>query len=162
VQILAFRVYRSSDGSGWIGISPDLPAEGGELTYVDQDVRPGVVYAYEFELLGPGGPAGRYGPVEYTLPGVEALWCKVSPQPGADEAAVTFGLPAPGDVLLRVFDPAGREVGGASWPGLARGTYTKTWQARDSAGRALRSGTYWLRLETPAGSRGVRWSLVRR
>ncbi len=157
VGAVGFRVYRQTAGSAWVCISPTLPATTGAVKFVDTGALPGIPYSYEVEVLGPTGPAGRWGPVSFERGAVTSLAFRVDPNPGRGVAGLAFALPRAGNVTLRVFDATGREVSRSVWPGLAPGTYLRAWEARGVSGRMLPSGAYWLRLVTPSGVRTARW-----
>jgi flagellar hook assembly protein FlgD len=55
-------------------------------------------------------------------------------------------------VDLAVHDVAGRLVARLCAGDLPAGEHRFRWRGRDDAGRAVASGTYYLRLRTPAGS----------
>jgi hypothetical protein len=88
-------------------------------------------------------------------------WLCVNPNPGKENANIVFHLPIGGDVTLRAFDVAGREVTRKLWKGVNAGTYVRTWEARDDTGRLLPPGAYWLQLQTAVGVKTSRWTLVR-
>ncbi len=156
-----FLVYRRAPGEDWKCVSPPLYAEGQECHWVDREAEPGILFEYEVEVIGPSGPAGRWGPVSFELHAVTRLWFRVSPNPGRGSANLAFGLPRAGDVVLHVFDAAGREVAREEWTGLRAGTHLREWEAWDGSGSELPSGSYWLRLETPAGLKTIRWTVMR-
>lgn len=72
------------------------------------------------------------------------------PNPFRGACRFTIAAPAPGDVAVRIFDPAGRQV-----RCLAMQAAGACWDGRDDAGRELPSGAYRVRVETPEGSRAL-------
>ncbi|MBX2989534.1 MAG: VCBS repeat-containing protein [Bacteroidetes bacterium] len=64
------------------------------------------------------------------------------PNPFNPSTQITFTIPAPGSVRLRVFDILGKEVAVLVHETKAAGTYTVSWNAK-----ALGSGVYFYRLE---------------
>ena len=161
IDALGFSVYRRTEGEDWICLIEGLPASDGSLEYLDAGAVPGVLYEYEVEVFGSVGPVGRWGPVAYMMPEISILSFRVRPHPGTGQARLDFRLPQAGDVMLRVFDPAGREVAGEEWPNLPAGRHDRVWEAVDRSGSPLGSGLYWLRLETATEARTVRWTVVR-
>ena len=161
VSAAGFRVYRQASGSGWVLISPTLPRSSGPMTYLDSAAAPGIPYTYEVEVLGPAGPSGRWGPVTYTRGPGTRFYFRVSPNPGWAGASLSFGLPRAGDVSFRVFDLAGRSVLRDIWAGQRAGSRVMSWDGQAADGRPLPAGTYWLRLDTAAGSKTVRWVSVK-
>jgi hypothetical protein len=168
VQAAGFRVYRrvvsppgEESGSEWTCLATLLPTWDETIRFVDSEAERGVLYEYEVEVVGPGGPAGRWGPARGQLPET-ALFFRVHPNPARGNATtLAFGLPTRGTVALRVFDPEGQEVGGRVWRDLRAGSHEERCTLTGRRGRPLPSGAYWLRLETPAGTRQTRWTVLR-
>jgi hypothetical protein len=159
-----FRLYRRTNGDEWLCVAPLLRSVGGIARYVDADVQPGIVYEYEIEAMGPSGPAGRWGPIAIQASGPLSLRLGLFPNPTADVARVSFALPRTGDVTLRLFDAAGRELAVKSLPACRAGVYTLDGSTRSwggNSGRPLPSGTYWMRMETRMGTKSERWVILR-
>lgn len=161
VRALGFTVYRRVVGSeDWLPVSSLLPGDDATVTYVDDGAEPGVRYEYEVEVLGPSGPEGRWGPVSAELPAA-SLWLALSPNPGRQTLTVNFGMPQPGRAVLRLFNAAGREVAQEVLPSLRAGNHNIVWTPGEGRTRRQPSGAYWIRLETPAGSRTAPWTVLR-
>ena len=75
-----------------------------------------------------------------------------APNPFNPETEVAIVTAAAGRVDLAVHDVAGRLVASLCAGDLPAGEHRFRWRGRDDAGRAVASGTYYLRLRTPAGS----------
>lgn len=158
---LGFAVYRRIAGAEeWVCLAPLLSGDGTTVEFVDGTAEPGVVYEYEVEVLGPSGPAGRWGPVSAALPPV-SLWLGLSPNPGRQTLTVSFGLPQPGPATFRLFNSAGREVARKVTPGLRAGNQSVIWTPGDGLFRRLPSGAYWIRLDTSAGFRTAPWMVIK-
>ena len=69
------------------------------------------------------------------------------PNPFTATTTLRVGLPKAGDVEIDVFDVAGRRVGGERTRALAAGWREISFDARDTAGRALPSGVYFYRVK---------------
>ena len=81
-----------------------------------------------------------------------------TPNPALSSTRLTWTLPAPGRMQLRIFEASGRFVRG--WGGSApSGSSSIVWDLRDAGGSLVSSGTYYLVLES-GGARQMR-SLVR-
>ena len=63
---------------------------------------------------------------------------------------IEFGIGREGDVLMEVFDVAGRQVGTLVSSQLAAGTYRVVWDTR-----AAGEGVYWLRISSGPWSETV-------
>lgn len=81
-----------------------------------------------------------------------ALW----PNPCRGRAMVAWNVPVAGRVELAVYDAAGREVQRLVESKLAAGRHTRAWD-----GRALAPGVYFVKLDTPDGSRRQKVILTR-
>ena len=73
------------------------------------------------------------------------------PNPFNPQTTIEYALAADGPVRLEVFSVDGRRVAVLVDGPQAAGSHSATWQGRDSAGRAVASGTYMYRLTTPDG-----------
>ena len=69
------------------------------------------------------------------------------PNPFNPTTRVAFGLAAPGNVSLRIYDAAGRLVRVLAEGARPAGNYTELWDGRDSRGSAVASGIYFYRLQ---------------
>lgn len=86
------------------------------------------------------------------VPAATAPVLTCAPNPFNPETEVLIVTAAAGRVDLAVHDAAGRLVGVLSAGDLPAGEHRFRWRGRDDAGRAVASGTYFLRLRTPSGS----------
>jgi len=83
------------------------------------------------------------------------------PNPFNPRVKVSMALAVPGRVTVDVIDAAGRRVAtltDGSWPS---GNHDIIWEGRDDLGRAVPSGTYFMRLMTVDGTRSRKMMLVR-
>ncbi|MBK6899328.1 MAG: hypothetical protein IPH09_08695 [bacterium] len=86
------------------------------------------------------------------VPAAAAPVLTCAPNPFNPETEVVVETATAGRVDLAVHDAAGRRVGVLCAGDLPAGEHRFRWRGRDDAGRAVASGTYFLRLRTPAGS----------
>ncbi len=75
------------------------------------------------------------------------------PNPFAAETRITFALPVPARASLRVYDVAGRLVRTLADGPYSAGVGALIWNGKDDAGRVVRSGIYFLRLEAAGVTR---------
>ena len=70
----------------------------------------------------------------------------ISPNPGRGPVSIRFALSAPGKTSFQIFDMAGRAV--ASIPEIrwASGSWSVSWDGRDSGGRQLSPGIYFVQM----------------
>jgi alpha-tubulin suppressor-like RCC1 family protein len=84
-----------------------------------------------------------------------------APNPFNPMTTLRFDIPVGGRVHLAVYDVAGRLVRVLVEEELPAGTHQAVWDGRDSAGRAVASGSYFARLEAGGKVETVRMGLVR-
>ncbi len=83
------------------------------------------------------------------------------PNPFNPRTLIPFALPVSGRVELTVYDAAGRRVRTLVDGHLPAGGHEAVWLGRSDRGRAVASGTYFVRLRTPEGVETRAISLVR-
>jgi hypothetical protein len=85
----------------------------------------------------------------------------ISPNPVRDGASIAFFLPTAQEVTLEVFNILGRRQGSlaSGWEGS--GERLVDWDGRDSQGRLLPSGVYFVKLETDGRSRSRKVHIIR-
>ena len=89
--------------------------------------------------------------------GVEANrateWLRIAPNPAAAAGAeIRFALPVAGPLSLELFSVAGQRVRRIAGGVFDAGEHRVRWDGNDDAGRALRSGMYFLRVSAPGGT----------
>jgi flagellar hook assembly protein FlgD len=84
-----------------------------------------------------------------------------SPNPFNPLTTLRFDVPVAGGVHFAVYDVAGRLVRVLVAEELPAGSHQAVWDGRDSAGRAMASGSYFARLEAGGKVETVRMGLVR-
>jgi hypothetical protein len=83
------------------------------------------------------------------------------PNPFRDRTQISYALPAAGNVNLRVYDVMGRTVRTLANGHQKAGSYSVTWDSKDSRGRRVARGVYFYRLDTP-GFGSVKKAVVTR
>jgi hypothetical protein len=73
------------------------------------------------------------------------------PNPFNPETNIEFALPSAARIRLTIFNLLGQEIGVPAEGDYPAGVHTITWRGTDNSGRAVASGMYFYRLETPAG-----------
>lgn len=83
------------------------------------------------------------------------------PNPATNDVRLSWVLPAAAFVRVTAYDVLGRVV--ARWGNheLPGGPHELDWDLRDAAGRAIPSGTYFVRLEAGGETRTTRFSRIR-
>ena len=85
----------------------------------------------------------------------------IYPNPFNPRANVPFELARDAHVRLVVFDLAGRRVATLLDEPRPAGRYTVVWQGRDHVGRAVASGSYYVRLDGDGVSELRKMTLLR-
>jgi hypothetical protein len=79
-----------------------------------------------------------------------------TPNPFRPSTTIGFGIPAAGNVRLRIFDTAGRLVRTLVDEHRVAGRWLQAWDGRDATGRPVAAGVYLYRLEVSGeGGRSV-------
>ncbi len=98
----------------------------------------------------------------FSPPGRIPMAARVSPNPLNPEATLSFETAAPGRVLVRVYDVAGRRVRTVlDDPALPAGAHALRIDGRDARGTRLASGVYFFRVTGPDGERSGRFAILK-
>lgn len=100
-------------------------------------------YIVEYEAATSVGDSNGSEPIRAT-PSLRAI----SPNPMMGMGTVFIDAPEASDMVLMVFDPAGRRVRTLVAGSVSRGTHRITWDGRDEHGRRAAEGVYYFRLST--------------
>ena len=92
---------------------------------------------------------------------IKPLLAVCRPTPFRDRTQISYALPTAGNVSLRVYDATGRTVRMLASGFQRAGSYSVSWDSRDSRGRQVPRGVYFYRLDTP-GFRSVKKAVVTR
>ncbi len=163
VSPLGFQIYRSQNGGAWLRLDPD-PSIGpdGLYRFMDSGAEPGSEYAYELGVVVSHDRAEeRFGPVRVRMGGVpRGVTLRVDPSPSAGPVHVGFSVPVLSHVTMTVSDLSGGRICTALEGIVAAGSHSMEWNARDSNGRALPAGVYFMTIDSGAEFRTVRMILV--
>ena len=88
-------------------------------------------------------------------PGAAAQFSLSAPRPNPSRGDVSFSLALTADARAQVavFDAQGRRVRMLHDGALAAGRHDFQWDGRDAAGRTTRAGVYFMRADTPGGTK---------
>jgi len=102
------------------------------------------------------------GVAGYGSPGPDAVLHGNFPNPFNPVTLISYDLPGPAVVALRVYDLSGRLVRTLTdAEPVAAGRHTTPWDGQDDAGRDVASGVYFYRLETGEESLSRRMILLK-
>lgn len=158
-----FRIYSDADLTDLVA-SADGVAEGsGTTSWTSGPLAAGTYYWRAFAadphqrgLFGEarGVVVTSTTAVASAPPAGALLLAGPNPAPGG--LRIRYLVPAVTTSRLAVYDPQGRLVRRFAIPPSAAGWGEVAWDGRDESGRAVASGSYWVRLWTPAETRTVR------
>jgi len=164
-DLASYKLYRGNT-AGFVPGPGNLVASPGTTHYTDS---PGAPFYYKLTGIdihgneGPAAtllPAGTVGAGDPSLPKVLAL-ARPRPDPASHAATLAFSLPEPGRVQLEAFDVQGRRVRTFVAADLPAGVYQRTWDLRDDAGRQLRGGVYFIRMQAMGKELRARLAVIR-
>jgi len=150
-EVALERTDRGSEAWQRISISP---TRVGVMTVVrDPGAEPGHSYRYRLAWRATSGEWARSEPVEVIAGAATAAFAlhPISPNPAAGPLRVQWSMPRAGDVDLRVFDPAGREMATLAKGWFDAGRHALIWDAGES-GHRMAAGIYFVRLRSGENS----------
>jgi len=80
----------------------------------------------------------------------------VGPNPARTSVSIQYEVPVKGTTIVEVFDAGGRRVRELLNEMRPAGTSSLRWDGKDTAGKTVGAGTYFLRIRTPATLRFAR------
>lgn len=152
-----YHVYRRDE----IGEVTRLTAEAGAISgdqvqFVDtpQGFEAGTTLYYSYSLVQNGTESPRSIEVEYQVQNVPVLATRLLPNvpnPFNPQTKIRFDVAKDGPVRVAIYDISGRLVRNLVSESMSAGNHEEVWQGRDSSGRQVPSGAYYVRLETSTG-----------
>lgn len=150
-DLAGYRLYRGHSPS-FVPGPANLVAALTDTGYVDAAGAPAYYKLSAVDIHGNEGPFafllpdGTVGVDEVAL-GSEIAFARPAPNPARESVALHFALPREARVELAIFDPTGRRVRTLVAGVRAAGEHAPRWDLSDDAGRAVRAGLYFARLE---------------
>lgn len=128
-----------------------LVAFGSNLTFTDQPAgyAPGAVLYYSYTVVDHGTESGRSQETEIRLTGMPAITTQLLPNvpnPFNPQTEIRFELAMRQTARVAIYDVTGRLVKTLVDGPLEAGTHLRVWRGRDSSGRQVPSGAYYVRL----------------
>ena len=160
-----FHLYRATSKEGpFTCITPHLIPGAGNSTishsysFLDKQVVDGQTYWYKLQDIAFDG-SGTFHPaisITYHPSNLENTEIPkrfylnpAFPNPFNNSTKITYGVPEPAKISLKVYDVRGRLVRTLVAGEKAAGHYHTYWNGRNDLGEAVASGVYFLRLEAP-------------
>jgi len=161
-----FRIFSDSLQTRLVVSADDIPGGSEGLTSWTSPIplEPGAywwrAYAADGEARGLYSPLAAFE-VTASLPEEDLRSIHPEPNPSRDGTRILYFLPRALASRVSIYDAQGREVrrlwGAPSDPGWN----VVEWDALDDAGRRVPSGSYWVRVWTPEGTRTARIVRIR-
>jgi trimeric autotransporter adhesin len=154
----------SWSGTAWEALGSGLDAGGNALIANGDQLIVGGRFTMAGAKSASGLSTGRFSwNVTGTPDGppTPRLALAVVPNPFNPRTTISFTLADPGRVRLAVYDVRGRRVRELLDAQLGVGRQEVLWDGRDASGRAVAGGVYLFRVESDAGNRVVRGTLVK-
>jgi len=156
-DIAHYAVYRGESGD-FVPGGENIIASPAEASYIDGEWRWDSGYFYKVSAIDANGNESGFAilaPDNVTGDEIQSTPLATYlgqnfPNPFNPVTRIGFGLKAPANVSLRIYDAAGRVVRVLVEGNRPAGTYAELWDGKDNGGRAVASGIYFYRLD--AGS----------
>jgi len=83
------------------------------------------------------------------------------PNPFSQSTDITYSIPQPGKVLLKIYDVMGRSIKTLVNAKVAAGIYNIQWNVNDEKGQAVPAGVYFLRMEAGDYLEAKKFSVIK-
>ena len=148
-------VTGSNSGIG-LGVAKELAKQGADVVINSFTDRPegyaaGSVLYYSYTVIAGGAESAHSQETEIKLtelPRVTTRLLPNVPNPFNPQTEIRFELALPGPTRVAVYDLTGRLVKILVDGPMAAGPHMRIWQGRDTEGRQVPSGAYYVRLVT--------------
>jgi hypothetical protein len=163
-----YALYRGLS-AGFVPGVGNLLGQLDETGYFDGEWNWGAGYFYKLSAIDINGnespfalfsPDNLTGDETPTAPAASFL-AQNFPNPFNPATRIAFGLAAPANVSLRIYDAAGRLVRTLVEDARTAGNYSELWDGRDSRGAAVSSGIYFYRFTAGTFSETRKMALLR-
>ncbi len=163
-----YALYRGLS-TGFVPGAGNLVGRLDETEYFDGEWNWGAGYFYKLSAFDINGNESAFslfstdnitGDETPAAPGASYL-AQNFPNPFNPTTRIAFGLAAPANVSLRIYDAAGRLVRVLAEGARPAGNYSEFWDGRDSRGAAVASGIYFYRLTAGTFTETRKMALLR-
>jgi hypothetical protein len=144
-----FRLHRAEAGSeAFLPLMEEaIPSRGTSYEWSDATVVPGHAYDFRLEAIHGPGASTWEGPIRVQIPGEAArfAWRSASPNPFRERITLELTAPAFNRCTFAIHDVRGREVLTTTRE-ATDGTARLVWDGRESRGRMVPAGLYFVRV----------------
>ena len=146
-DIAYYQVYRSFSGQ-FADAQPVLATVANEAEISLED--PAAYFVTAVDDAGLESAASLASAVADVLPAVKRVWLgAATPNPFNPRTTLSFTLPRSMDVRMAIYDLGGRKIKTVLHGPCNAGRHEVIWSGDDQNGRAVPSGAYFVRMETP-------------
>jgi len=124
-------------------------------------IEPDTRYSYTLAVVGQDGQETHSVTVTVRTNPLALDLEQNYPNPFNPSTTISYILPAPGHVQLTVHDVRGKLVATLAQGPAPSGRSTVIWDGFDAGGHRVASGTYFCRIESPAGVRTRKMVLIK-
>ena len=148
-----YLVYRRGEtGTPERLFNEPVSASHGQMTYLDNPsgFAPGTVLHYSYAVLHGSTEVARSPETDIVINGMPVAMTRLlpnAPNPFNPMTEINFEMEKPGMVRVSIYDVSGKLIKNLVSQQLTSGHHTRTWQGRDSSGRQVPSGAYYLRMD---------------
>ncbi len=159
VNNFGFEVMRSANNSIWDEIG-FVEGNGNsnspkDYSYFDRDVNAGK-YSYRLKQINTDGTFRYYGVVEVNFESeLNYNLSQNYPNPFNPSTLINYSIPEESEVSIKIYDALGKEIDSITTGVQQKGSYQKTWNAKNYA-----SGIYFVRMNANSLSTGKTFSNV--
>lgn len=148
----------------WLGngiLEGTMRVDSFQMTYDDQGgASKGTIYLDDLRVARVVTGVDDQGQLTDRLPNTFQLFQNY-PNPFNPETNISYQLPEPGHVLLRIFNVTGQTVKTLINESQAVGSYTLSWNGLDDRGLPVASGVYFCHLQVGRFAQSRKMTLVR-
>lgn len=168
---LSWKLSSYDEGDEFIAVRTDVTTanqleldeetidrDGLEFSCSDNDVSPGETYVYRIDLVTDKGISTLFESEAVTIPEAVITLRQNYPNPFNPVTTIDYRIPEEGNVTLKVYDAAGREIAVLVDGIKSAGWHKAEWDGLDGNGVSVSSGVYFYRLK--AGPHRVERKMV--
>jgi len=157
IDNLGFNIYRSESPDGeYTRVNTKMieakgsAFAGASYSFSDKDVIPKMTYYYKLEDISTEGTSTFHGPVMAKVTAATPTQFTLDqnyPNPFNARTMISYTLKTDADVTLKIYNILGQEIKTMVKKHQLAGTYTITWDGKDSKGNDVSSGIYFYRIK---------------
>ncbi len=141
--------------------NPYIVQEDLSFTFVDKSYEPGSTYIYRVDVSDEHGRRRLFETKSIETPALILSLDPNYPNPFNPQTTIVYSVPESKAINLRIYDVKGRLIRILVNETKSAGTHRVIWDGRDSNGRCIASGVYFVRLEAAGEVRTGKIVLLR-